>query len=310
MRNNYKNILSSIGNTPLIKLNKVVSKNSSEVWLKLESVNPTGSHKDRMAVSVLINAMKNGALKPDDTVIEYTGGSTGTALAFVSAVLGLKFVAIFSDAFSKTKQQSIEAYGAEVVVEQSINGQVTPELIKRMKDHAYKLSENPKSFYVDQFGSPYVRIGYRTLGNEIVEQLNGELDVFCASVGSGGVLMGTFDGMIELQSNIDLIALEPTQSPFLTKGFGGPHKVEGIGVGFEPPFLDRSKITEIRAIDQVKAFNMCRRLAREEGVFCGGSTGLNVVAALEIAKEIGSGKRVVTLACDNGIKYLGEHIYK
>ena len=150
------NALVAIGNTPLVRLEKVVPKSSAEVWLKLEGGNPTGSYKDRMALSVLSHAIKQGYVVTGDTVIEYTGGSTGTALAFVSAVFGLKFIAVFSDAFSKSKQQAMEAFGAKVLIEKSENGTITPDLIQRMKKRAYKLAKKPKTYYADQFGSPDV----------------------------------------------------------------------------------------------------------------------------------------------------------
>ena len=303
------NALVAIGNTPLVRLEKIVPKDSAEVWLKLEGGNPTGSYKDRMALSVLTRAVERGDVAPGDTVIEYTGGSTGTALAFISAVLGLKFIAVFSDAFSKSKQQAMEAFGAEVLVEKSEDGTITPDLIQRMKNRAYELAKKPKTYYADQFGSLDVRIGYIPLGIEIAKRLDGELDIFCAAVGTGAALMGTFDGLVKSNVQAEIIAFEPLQSPFLTTGNGGPHRVEGIGVGFEPPFLDRSKLKEIRAIDQEQAFKMCQLLAKEEGIFGGASTGLNVVGAIKIARELGPGRRIVTLGCDNGVKYLGSHIY-
>ena len=303
------NALVAIGNTPLVRLEKVVPKGSAEVWLKLEGGNPTGSYKDRMALSVLSRAIERGNVAPGDTVIEYTGGNTGTALAFVSAVLGLKFIAVFSDAFSKSKQQAMEAFGAEVLVEKSENGTITPELIQQMKKRAYELAKNPGTYYADQFGSPDVRSGYKPMGKEIAGVLDGELDIFCAAVGTGASLMGTFDGLVESNVQAEAIAFEPLQSPFLTTGKGGPHRVEGIGVGFEPPFLDRTKLKEIRAIDQGQAFKMCQRLTREEGIFGGASTGLNVVGAIKIARELGPGRRIATLGCDNGVKYLDSHIY-
>jgi cysteine synthase A len=301
--------LNAIGNTPIVKLKKLVPENSAEVWVKLEGLNPTGSYKDRMAVSVLQNALNRGDIKTGDRVVEYTGGSTGTSLAFVSAVLGLKFTAVFSDAFSKIKQQSMEAFGAKAIVIKSDNGNITPDLIQNMKNKAYELAKEPGTFYADQFGSSDVIKGYESLGIEIVNQIDGNVNVLCAAVGTGGALMGTYSGLVNSGMNPKLIALEPLQSPTLTTGKGGPHKVEGIGLGFDPPFLDKEKLNDVRAIDQKKAFNMCRLLAREEGIFGGGSTGLNVYAAIEIAKEIGPGKKVVTLNCDNGLKYLDSHIY-
>ncbi len=301
--------LDAVGNTPLVSLQKLLPLGTAEVWLKLESGNPTGSYKDRMAVSVLTQAMLRGELYPGDNVIEYTGGSTGTALAFVSSVLGLRFTAVFSDAFSNSKKQAMEAFGANVLVEKSTDGTITPELIQRMKSRAYSLASEPGSFYVDQFGSPDVRKGYEPMGLEIASDLRGDLDVLVSAVGTGAALMGAMDGLKKAGVFPNVIALEPLQSPLLTTGKGGSHKVEGIGVGFEPPFLDRAQLSEVRAVDQAEAFKMCRRLASEAGIFCGASTGLNVMAAIDLAKELGPSHRIVTLGCDNGTKYLAGDIY-
>jgi cysteine synthase len=302
--------LGAIGNTPLVRLKALEPANGAEIWIKLEGGNPTGSYKDRMAASVLGGAFARGDLRRGDRVVEYTGGSTGTALAFVSAVLGLRFTAVFSDAFSDSKRQAMEAFGADVIVEPSEDGAITPELIQRMKARAYALAEEPGSYYADQFGSPDVRAGYEPMGVEIARDLDGGLDVLVAAVGTGAALMGTVDGLAREGVEPRVVALEPLQSPLLTTGAGGPHRVEGIGVGFEPPFLDRDRIDEIRAIDENLAFAMCRKLASRTGVFGGGSTGVNVLAAIALASELGPGKRVVTLGCDNGSKYLGGHIYK
>ncbi|WP_420396157.1 PLP-dependent cysteine synthase family protein [Nioella sp.] len=299
--------LGAIGGTPMVRLQGFEPEGGAEIWIKMEGGNPTGSMKDRMAVSVLTRAMERGDLTQGDRVVEYTGGSTGTALAFVSAVLGLRFTAVFSDAFSRSKQQAMDAFGAEVLVEPS-DSTITPELIQRMKSRAYALAAEPGSFYADQFGSPDVRAGYIPMGQEIAARL-GRVDMLVSAVGTGAALMGTADGLAKAGQTPDVIALEPAQSPLLTTGKGGPHKVEGIGVGFEPPFLDRTRLTDIRTVDQDAAFAMCRRLAAEAGVFGGGSTGLNVVAAIDLARELGPGKRVVTISCDTGAKYLGGHIY-
>ncbi len=301
--------LAAIGNTPLVRLGKIVPEGAAEVWVKLEAGNPTGSYKDRMAISVLQAAMQRGDVEPGMTVVEYTGGSTGTALAFISGVLGLNFTAIFSDAFSKSKQQAMEAFGANVLVEPSVEGGITHELAERMKQRAYKLGEQPGHYYADQFGSPDVRRGYEPMGQEIADAFDGQVDVFCMGVGTGGAIMGSSDGMASVGCKPDIVALEPSQSPLLTTGKSGSHNVEGIAVFPDPPFLDRSKLSDVRTIDQERAFDMCRTLAREEGIFGGGSTGLNVCAAIDIAVELGAGKRVVTVNCDNGMKYLGGRIY-
>ena len=301
--------LAAIGNTPIVKLGKLVPENAAEVWVKLEGGNPTGSYKDRMAISVLNGALERGDISAGDTVVEFTGGSTGTALAFVCAVLGLKFTAVFSDAFSYSKQQAMEAFGATVLVEKSIDGSITHELAERMKQRAYKLAEKSGHYYADQFGSPDVRNGYVPMGQEIATSLDGGIDVFCACVGTGAAIMGARDGLRGHGLDAEIVALEPEQSPLLTTGKSGGHKVEGIAVFPHPPFLDRSVLEEIRSVDQERGFDMCRRLAREEGIFGGGSTGLNVCAAIDLAIEQGPGKRVVTLGCDSGAKYLGGHIY-
>ncbi|MBL09530.1 MAG: cysteine synthase [Acidiferrobacteraceae bacterium] len=304
-----KGALALIGNTPLIKLQKVVPENGVEIWLKFEAINPTGSYKDRMALSVLKSAMDRGDLHPGDTVVEYTGGSTGSSLAFVSAVLGLKFVAVFSDAFSNSKQQTMEAFGAHIVIEESWGKGITPELLERMKKRAMHLCNDSNAYYANQFGSPDVMLGYQPMGREIAELLGRNIDTFCAAVGTAGALMGVWQGLAETCSKINVIAFEPTQSPLLTTGKGGAHRVEGIGVGFYPPFLDSTVLTDIRTVDQEEGFAMCQRLAKEEGIFCGGSTGLNVVGAIALSKDMEPGQKIVTLACDSGLKYLGGHIY-
>lgn len=178
-----------------------------------------------------------------------------------------------------------------------------------MKARALALSERPSHHYVDQFGSPDVRRGYVPMGQEIAQALDGKVDMFCAAVGTGAALMGTLDGLRDSGIDPTVVAVEPAQSPLLTAGTSGGHKVEGIAVFPAPPFLDRSVLSDIRVVDQERGFEMCRRLAREEGIFGGGSTGLNVCAAIDLAVELGPGKRVVTLCCDNGLKYLGGHIY-
>lgn len=218
-----------------------------------------------MAVETVLRAMDRGDVVPGGRIVEYTGGSTGSA--------------------------------------------ITPELVARVRDRAYRLAEADDSYYADRFGSPDVRVGYGSLGREILRDLGRVPDVVVAGVGTGGALMGTLDGIDRSGARPDAVALEPSESPFLTTGRGGPHRVEGIGVGFEPPFLERERLREIRAIDQARAFAMARRLAREEGLLVGTSSGLNVAAAIELAMEAGEGATVVTLACDTGIKYLGGALF-
>ena len=221
-----RGVLDLVGNTPIIKLQNVVPVGVAEVWLKFEAGNPTGSYKDRMAMSVLNNAMKRRDLSPGDTIVEYTGGSTGSSLAFVSAALGLKFVAVFSDAFSQSKQLTMEAFGAEVIVEESYGKGITPELIERMKGKALSLCDNSNAYYADQFGSPDVTLGYEPMGQEIANALDRNVDVFCTSVGTGGAIMGAWQGLVRSDTTVSLVAFEPLQSPFLTTGKGGHIKLK------------------------------------------------------------------------------------
>lgn len=297
------NILDTIGNTPLLKLNRLVPENSAEVWIKMESFNPTGSYKDRMAKNVILKALERGSIDSSSTLVEYTGGSTGTSLAFVAAVMGLKFVAVSSDAFEASKIKAMQHYGAEVIIIPSNGKGITPELIQAMKHKAYALADNTNTFYIDQFGSEAVVNGYAPMGTEIVQTLGGGFDYFCASVGSAGALMGCLKGIHAEMHYPKVIALEPAQSPLLSKGTGGPHKVDGIGVGFYPPFLDQSKLTEVVAVDQDKAFHMKHELATKEGIYCGNSTGLNVSAAIDLAQKLNPKMKIVTLGCDTGYKY-------
>ncbi len=293
----------AIGGTPLVPLTNLTNPSSGQVWLKIESGNPTGSYKDRMAYAVIRNAFARGDLKTGSRLVEYTGGSTGTSLAHIAARTGVKFIAVSSDAFAQSKIDSILAYGAEVILIPSENRKITPALISAMRERAYAISEEPDTYYADQFGSPDVIEGYEPMGQEIADQIGAEIDVFCAGVGTSGAFTGTAKGLHRAGFQPDLVALEPLQSPFLTTGEGGPHRVEGIGLGFVPPFLDRDQCSEIRTVDENEAMLMCRRLASEEGILCGPSTGLNVAAALAIAAERGPDSVVVTLGCDHGSKY-------
>ncbi len=305
----YDSLQKIVGMTPLIKLRSLSPEGGAKIWVKLEGGNPTGSYKDRMAVAVVQNALKRGDLKKGDTVVEYTGGSTGSALAFVCAYFGLKFIAISSDAFSYTKILSMKAFGADVLIENSAGLGITPELIERMKRRAYNIVSSRNAFYADQFGSLDVISGYKKMGYEISNQLNDSIDVFCASIGTAGALMGAVKGLNERGRKPKVFGFEPSQSPFLTTGKGGGHRIEGIGIGFEPPFLERGCLKDILTIDQEQAFKMCRELAQKEGLFCGTSTGANIVGAIKIAKSLGVNQNVVTLGCDTGLKYLEGELY-
>jgi cysteine synthase A len=290
-------ILDAIGNTPIVKLR------NANVYIKLEYYNPTGSYKDRMALSVIEGAERRGDLKPGMRVVEYTGGSTGSSLAMVCAIKGYRFEPVSSDAFAREKLQTMRAFGADLHLVPSDGGKITPGLFDRMKAEIKHLAAQPDAFYADQFNNPDVAAGYAPLGQELLRQIEGKITCFCGGVGSGGMLMGV--SRILKPTGTRIVALEPASSPLLTTGRGGPHRIEGVGVGFWPPHVDLGEIDEIRAIDEEASFEMTRRLAREEGILAGTSTGMNVVAALDLAEELGPSATVVTVACDSGLKYLG-----
>jgi cysteine synthase len=303
-------VLDAIGNTPIVRLHKVVPPAAAEVWVKLEGCNPTGSYKDRMARALIEAAEARGELRLGMTVVEYTGGSTGSSLAFVCAVKGYRFLAVSSDAFAPEKLRTMRAFGAEVIIVPSHGGVITPDLIPRMIDRARALAQEPDTYLTNQIYNRDSLKGYQLIGAELVEQLNGSLSAFCAGVGTGGLLMGVASALRRLPGRVRVVALEPASSPILSAGRAGSHNVEGIGIGFVPPLLDSAYYDEARGIDEAEARVMVRRLAAEEGIFAGTSTGVNVVGTLELARELGPGHRVVTVACDSGLKYLAGDLYQ
>jgi cysteine synthase A len=299
-------VLSAIGNTPVVPLRKLAPVGGAQVVVKLEFFNPTGSYKDRMALAMIDGAEARGALRPGMRVLEYTGGSTGTSIAFVCAVKGYPFLALSSDAWSAEKIKSMRAFGAEVRLLPSDGGKVTPELIQRLKAEAERLRQEPGTFYTDQFNNRDAINGYRGIGAELAEQVPG-VTAFCGGVGSAGMLAGVSSALKPRGCRI--LALEPDSSPVITTGKGGPHRVEGIGVGFVPPHLTKDVYDEARAVSEAEARETARRLAREEGIFAGVSTGLNVAAALQLARELGPEDVVATVAVDTGLKYLAGDLY-
>ena len=301
-------ILETIGQTPVVQLKRVVPDGVADVFIKLEYFNPTGSYKDRMALAMIEGAEARGTLRPGMRVVEYTGGSTGSSLAMVCAVKGYRFAPLSSDAFAHEKIRTMEAFGAEVEIVKSEGGKVTPGLFDRFKARIAQLKEEPGTFWTDQFNNADALKGYREIGLELLRQL-GAVDAFCGAVGTAGMLVGVSRALKAADSRVRIIALEPSTSPFLTAGHGGPHRVEGTAAGFLPPHLTRADYDEARAIDEEEAREMVRRLAREEGVFAGTSTGLNVVAALQLARELGAGRRVATVAVDTGLKYLAGDLF-
>jgi cysteine synthase A len=300
-------VLATIGRTPIVRLRRVVPAASADVFVKLEYFSPTGSYKDRMALAMIEGAEARGALRPGMRVIEFTGGSTGSSLAMVCAIKGYEFAPLSSDAFAREKIETMRAFGAEVEMVPSDGGMVTPALFDRFRARIAAL-QGPGTFFTDQFNNADALNGYRQIGVELLEQL-GTIDVFCGAVGTAGMLVGVSRSLKDAGSRARIVALEPASSPALTEGRGGPHRVEGTATGRVPPHLARTDYDDARAIDESKARAMARRLAKEEGIFAGTSTALNVVAALDLAAEIGAGHRVATVAVDTGLKYLAGDLF-
>lgn len=302
-------VLQAIGNTPVVRLRKVVEPGMAGVVIKLEYYSPTGSYKDRMALAMIEGAEARGQLKPGMRVVEYTGGSTGTSLALVCAIKGYHFAPVSSNAFAREKLQTMRLFGADLHIIESLDGKLTPELFQKMIGTAAKMGAEPNTFYTDQFNNKDSIRGYMAIADELLEQV-GTIDAFCAGVGTAGMIVGVSRGLKRGGSKARIVALEPESSPVITTGKGGPHRVEGIAAGFVPPHLKREEYDEARAIPESAAREMARRLAKEEGIFAGTSSGLNVVAALQIAKELGPGKTVVTVAVDSGMKYLAGDLFQ
>jgi cysteine synthase len=302
-------VLDAIGNTPVVQLRKLTDRNSADVVLKLEWYNPTGSYKDRMAVAMIEGAEERGALRPGMRVVEYTGGSTGSSLAMVCAVKGYRFTAVSSDAWAREKLETMRALGAEVITLRSDGGRVTPELFPRLRAEVDRLIAEGNAFWSDQFHNEDALNGYRKIGDELVAQTGGAISVFCGAVGTGGMLVGVSQALKAGGCQARIFALEPAESPALTAGRGGAHRVEGIGVGYVPSHLEPGTYHEARAIPEAEARATARRLAREEGILAGTSTGLNVAAALQLARELGPGHVVATVAVDTGLKYLAGDLF-
>jgi len=302
-------VLRAIGNTPLVRLRRVVPQDAADVLVKLEFYSPTGSYKDRMALAMIEGAEARGALRPGMRVVEFTGGSTGSSLAMICAAKGYPFVVLSSDAFAKEKLQTMAAFGADVRIVPSEGGRVTPELFERFKREIKVLADEPNTFWTDQFHNTDAVQGYMQIGRELLEQTGGRLDAYCGAVGTGGMLRGVALALKAGGSHARIVALEPAASPAMTDGRGGPHRVEGIGTGSVPPHIADKPYDEARSIDEAEARDVALRLAREEGLLVGTSSGLNVAAAIRLARELGPGKVVATVAVDTGLKYLAGDLF-
>ena len=302
-------VLRAIGRTPVVRLRRVVPAGAAEVLVKMESLNPTGSYKDRMALAMIEGAEASGRLRPGMRVVEFTGGSTGSSLAMVCAAKGYRFVVLSSDAFAREKLLTMEAMGAELRLVPSDGGKVTPALFERFRQQIAVLASEPDTFWTDQFHNEDAVLGYMGIGRELLGQTGGAIDAFCGAVGTGGMLRGVFQAFQEAGSHARVVALEPSASPALTEGRGGAHRVEGIGTGSVPPHMADRPYDEARAIDEADARAMARQLAREEGLLVGTSSGLNIAAAVQLARELGAGKTVATVAVDTGLKYLAGDLF-
>jgi cysteine synthase A len=302
-------VLNAIGGTPVVRLRCVVPAHAADVVVKLESANPTGSYKDRMALAMIEGAEARGRLRPGMRVVEFTGGSTGSSLAMVCAAKGYRLVVLSSDAFARETLLTMEALGGELRLVPSEGGKVTPALFERFKQEIAVLAGEPDTFWTDQFHNEDAVLGYMGIGRELLEQTGGRIDAFCGAVGTGGMLRGVFRALRDGGSRARIIALEPSSSPAMTAGHGGAHHVEGIGTGSIPPHMVDRPYDEARAIDEADARAMAKRLAREEGLLVGTSSGLNIAAAIQLATELGPGKTVATVAVDTGLKYLAGDLF-
>ena len=304
-----RNVLESIGNTPLVELQRVVPANHARVLVKLEGANPTGSMKDRMAIAVIERAESDGRLPRGGTVVEYTGGSTGTSLALVCAAKAYRIRIVTSDAFSQEKRLHMRALGADLIEVPSEGGRITRELIEEMIELARQISEVPDTFYSDQLQNVDAIAGYHPLGEEIWSQTGGNVNAFVQVVGTAHSIEGVAAVLRSYTPDVRVIAVEPAESPVLSGGEPGAHKIEGIGIGFIPPLWNDSMADEIMTVSTEEAKLMTRQLASQEALFAGTSSGANVVAALRIAKRLGPGHTVVTLLVDSGLKYLTTDLF-
>jgi cysteine synthase A len=302
-------VLGTIGGTPLVRLQRLAPENGAELWVKLEYLNPTGSMKDRMALSMIEGAERDGLIGPETTVVEYTGGSTGPALALVCRAKGYRVRIVIADCFTEERFQLMRALGAELEVIESVEGRgrVTAEDIRRMVERAGELAREPGHYATDQFNNPYVIPGHRDmLGREIREQTEGRVTAFCQGIGTAGSLMGVSDAL--RPHGVYVVGLEPASSAAITGDSHGPFAMQGW-TGLIPPHWDASRVDEVWTIEDGEAIGMTLRLAQEEGIFAGISSGANVVGARRLAEQLGPDAVVVTLAVDSGFKYMSTAPY-
>jgi len=301
-------ILQCIGNTSMVGLRKVLPASGARILLKVESENPTGSMKDRMALEMVESAERDGRLRAGGRVVEYTGGSTGVSLALVCAVKGYRLDIVTSDAFAREKLAHMRALGATLEIVKSESGRMTEKLTRDMVEAARKITEETGGFWTDQLKNHDQLAAYYRMAGEVWEQAGGYVDAFVQSVGTAASLRGIGEELRRRNAAVRVVAVEPAESPVLSGGKAGAHKIDGIGAGFVVPLWEDGVADRIERVSTEDAAAMATQLAREEGLFGGTSTGANVVAALRVAEDLGAGATVVTVMCDTGMKYLSKGV--
>lgn len=301
--------LAGIGNTPVVRLSNVPGPDAADVWVKLEAANPTGSYKDRMALAMIEGAERRGDLQPGQTVVEYTGGSTGSSLAFVCSLKGYPLRIVTSNVFAEEKLQTMRVFGAELEVIHSDDG-IHPELIPSMQARAAEIVRVDGAFPTDQFNNLDTLDGYLDIGRELIDQIDGEIHGVAVYVGVGGAYTGTCRPITERWPDVIRTVVEPAESAVIAGGTAGSHMIEGGGVGFVPPLITPDSYDRLDAVSTAEACEAARVLARSEGVWTGPSGGASITAACRLARELGPGHTVVTLQPDSGLKYLSGDLYR
>jgi cysteine synthase A len=301
-----RNILDCIGNTSLMALRNVVPANGSRILLKLESENPTGSMKDRMALAMIEAAEANGRLKAGGSVVEYTGGSTGVSLSLICAVKGYPLHIVTSDAFAREKLDHMKNLGARLTIVRSDSGRMTEKLTRDMIEAARIIRAETGGFWTDQLNNTDQLVAYHKMAEEIWTQSGGRIDGFVQSVGTAASLRGTGEALRRHHKPIRIVAVEPAESPVLSGGQPGGHKIDGVGAGFKVPLWQEGFADQVERVFTEEAVAMALRLARAEGLFAGTSTGANVIAALRLAEQLEPDATIVTVMCDTGMKYLSK----
>lgn len=305
----HTSILDRIGGTPLVALKGVTPEGCARILVKIESENPTGSMKDRMALAMIEAAELDGRLKPGGHVVEYTGGSTGISLAMICAAKGYSLSIVTSDAFSLEKRNHMAALGADLTIVASNEGRMDETLTRNLVEAAGEITEETGGFWTNQLTNTDQISAYHRMGDEIWQQTGGDIDAFVAMTGTAACSRGNSEALHRHNSSIHCVAVEPAESPVLSTGKSGAHKIEGTGAGFVVPLWDASVVNEIVTVSTEVAIAMCRKLAVSDGIFAGTSTGGNVAAAIELGLKLGPDKTVVTIMCDGGVKYLSTAVY-